>query len=65
MFLYIKIYTDLLYHKTAHLSRNMEKHASGGEGRKKYRSGTFFNFMSLRGTAHKGAQTPPLYEFPA
>ena len=21
--------------------------------------------MSLRGTAHKGAQTPPLYEFPA
>ena len=35
------------------------------EGRKKYRSGTFFNFMSLRGTAHKGAQTPPLYEFPA
>ena len=41
------------------------------EGRKKYRSGTFFNFMSLRGTAHKWSsrselrQTPPLYEFPA
>ena len=25
----------------------------------------FSNFMSLRGTAHKGAQTPPLCELPA
>jgi len=30
------------------------------EGRKKYRSGTFFNFMSLRGTAHKRTGRGPL-----
>jgi len=33
--------------------------------KKKVPDGTFFKFMSLRGTAHKGAQSPPLCEFPA
>ena len=34
------------------------------EGRKKYRSGTFFNFMSLRGTAHKRTNRGPLMNLP-